>query len=98
MNNFLTLKIMAVRSCESREEITQPLGVIIQKTWFFNTKRGLQVVKFFQSCVISSGYSGNLTATLSVSFAVVLFLSLAFIQAAKYYRRFTYRGADKSLA
>jgi len=49
MSKFLTLKIMAVRSFESREEITQPLGVINQKTWFFNTKTLLQIVKLFSA-------------------------------------------------
>jgi len=50
--------------------------------------------KTFQRCVISSGYSGNLTATLAVSFAAVFLLSLAFTQAVRHYRRFSYIGMD----
>jgi len=48
----------------------------------------------FQRCVISSGYSGKLIASLAVSFAAAFLLSLAFTQAASYYRRFTYIGMD----
>jgi hypothetical protein len=50
--------------------------------------------KIFQRCVISSEYSGNLTATLAVSFAAVFLLTLAFTQGARYYSRFSYIGMD----
>ena len=56
--------------------------------------------KICQSCVISIGYSDNLTATLAVSFAAVfslslsLSLSLAFTHAARYYCRFSYIGMN----
>jgi hypothetical protein len=42
-----------------------------------NQKKGLQLIKSF-SAVISTWYSGNLSAILAVSFAAIFFLSRAF--------------------
>jgi hypothetical protein len=60
LSKFLILKIMVVRSFESREEITQTHGVINQKTWFFNTKTGLQIVKFFSAVLFPVGIAATL--------------------------------------
>jgi hypothetical protein len=41
-------------------------------------KIGLQIIQSFQSCVIYSGYSGNIPASLATYLATVFFLNLAY--------------------
>jgi hypothetical protein len=72
-----------------REAAVQPLCAISQKTCCLNTKTRLQI---FQRCVISSGWSGNLVATLAIIFTRVVYLAShsVGIKVSCYYRRFTY--------